>query len=149
MFIIFHSCFKYRFRMCHNARESVLVSKFPQHFQIVLNTVRIHHLLPLFSFSSLQFQIVSNTVRMHHLPSLFHFILCSSKLFQIPSECTIYRPCFIFFSAVPNCFKYHQNAPFTVLVSFYSLQFQIVLNTTRMHHLPSLFHFIVCSSKSF
>ena len=103
-----------------------------------------------------QFQIVSNTARMHHLPSLFSLFLCNSKSFQIPSECTIYRPCFHYFSAVPNCFKYRQNAPFIVLVfifflcssksfqipsectiyrpcfHFFSLQFQIVSNTVRI-----------------
>ena len=69
-YFFIQSCFKYLFRMCHKARESVLVSK------------------------------------------------CSSKLFQIPSEVTIYR--LLFFSAVPNRFKYRQNAPFIVLVFNFS-----------------------------
>ena len=44
------------------------------------------------------------------------FSVHSSKSFQIPSECTLYRPCF-FFSAVQTRFKYRQNTPFTVLIS--------------------------------
>jgi len=105
----------------------------------------------------------SNTVRMFHLPSLFFSavtnrfkyrhnaqfsvldvyisFLCSSKSFQIPSECTFTVLVFIFFSkvpyrfkyrqntffgvnvftfffAVPNRFKYHQNAPFIVIPFF-------------------------------
>ena len=63
---------------------------------------------------------------MHHLPSLFSL-----------------------FSAVPNRFKYRQNAPVTALVFIISLQFQVVSNTVRMHHLPSLFSLFLCSSKSF
>ena len=101
------------------------------------------------SFFIVVSNIVSECVIMHAKASLFQNFLSISKLFQIPSECTIYRPCFILFSAVPNRFQYHQNAPFTVLVSFYSLQSKIVSNTVRMHHLPSLFHFILCSPKSF
>jgi len=38
---------------------------------------------------SLKFQIVSNTVRMHHLSSLFLECSLHFKLFQWPSECTI------------------------------------------------------------
>ena len=55
-----------------------------------------------------------STVIMHELVSFF---LCHSKSFHIPTESTIYRPC------------------------FFSLQFQNSLNsnTVRMHHLPSLF----------
>ena len=98
---------------------------------------------------SLQFHIVSNTIRMHHLPSLFSFFLCNSISFKIPSECTIYRPCFHFFSASPYRFKYRKNAPFTVLVYIFFLQFHIVSNTVRMHHLPSLFSFFLCNSISF
>ena len=45
-------------------------------------------------------------------------------------------------------FKYHHNAPFTVLV-FIFLQLQIVSNTIRNHHLSSLFFKFICSSKSF
>ena len=92
-------------------------------------------------FFFLRFQIVSNTVRMHHLPSFF----CGSKSFQIPSECTLYHPCFLFFCGSKS-FKYRQNAPFTVLVLFF-LRFQIVSNTVRVHPLPSLFSFF-CGSKS-
>ena len=76
---------------------------------------------------------------MHHLDSLLSKCYLNFKVsFQIPSECTIYRPCFHFFlqfqivannqnapytvlvfkmlSAFPNRFKYRQNAPLTVLV---------------------------------
>ena len=68
-----HSCFKYRFRICHNARENVWKW-------------------------SMQSQIVSNTARNHNLPSSFS----------------------LFFSVVPNRFKYRQNATFTVLVFKFS-----------------------------
>ena len=60
----------------------------------------------------LQFQIVFNTVRMHVLETLFSFFLCSSKSFQIPTGCMPQRHFFHFFSAVPNRFKYRQNACF-------------------------------------
>ena len=51
-------------------------------------------------------------------------------------------------SAVPNIFKYRQNAPFSVFFFLFSLQFQIVSNAVRMHHLASLF-FSLCYYKSF
>ena len=51
------------------------------------------------------------------------------------------RPCFKMISAVAYCFKYRQNTPFTVIVFIFLLQFQIVPNTVRMNHLPSLFLF--------
>ena len=53
------------------------------------------------------------------------------------------RPCFKFFSSFPNNFKYHQNAPFTVI--FFSTVLQ---STVTMHALDTLFSFI-CSSKLF
>ena len=99
--------------------------------------------------------------------------LFSSKSFQIPPECTIYRPCFIYFSAVPNRFKYRQNAPCTVLVFIFSavpnrfkycqnecvrdIVFIIcseVTNRFKHHHnacnvLETLFSFLLSSSKTF
>ena len=45
----------------------------------------------------------------------------SSRSFQIPSECTIYRPCF----------------------NYFFLQFQIVSNAVIMNHLPTLFSFLM------
>ena len=85
--------------------------------------------------------IVSECVTiMHAKVSLCQNDICSSKSFQIPSQCTIYRPCFCFFSAVPNRLKYRQNACFRDIVFFFfSLQFQIVLNTVRIHALERLF----------
>ena len=61
--------------------------------------------------------VSSNKNRRHYLPPLFSFFLCTSKSFQTPLESTIYRPSFLYlFSAVPNRYKYRQNALFTVLV---------------------------------
>ena len=99
-----------------------------------------------FVCSSLQFQIVLNAVRMHYLASLFSKCVCNSKSFQMPSECTIHSLSLFskfslkseivsntarmhsyasLFSKFPNCVKYRQNTPFTVLVFIFSLQFQI------------------------
>ena len=68
------------------------------------------------------------------------FFLCISKSFQIPSEHNIYRPCFHFFSLqfqiVSNTVRIHYLPS---LFSFYSLHFQIVLNTVTMHALETLF----------
>ena len=77
---------------------------------------------PRFHFV-LQFQIVSNTVTTHHLRSLFSFILCSSKSFQIPSECMRQRPCF---QNVLCSSKYRQNACFRGTLFVFSQLFQIV-----------------------
>ena len=46
---------------------------------------------------------------------------------------------FIYFSTVPNCFRYHQNACFRDIVFIFSLQFQIVSYTFRAHALKTLF----------
>ena len=54
---------------------------------------------------------------MHDLPSFFQYFLCSYKSFQIISESSISR---------------------LYLFCIFSLQFQIVSYTTKMHHLPSL-----------
>ena len=64
-----------------------LFSFYSQQFQIVLSTVTMHALETLFPSISLQFQIVSNYTRVHALETLFSFLLCSSKSFQILSEC--------------------------------------------------------------
>ena len=84
---------------------------------------------------------------MHHLTSLFLFFLCSSKSFQIPPQCTIYHPCFHFFSAVPNLFKYRHNAQFTILVYIFFCSFKsfkIPSQCTLQLHSVNLF---LCSSK--
>ena len=82
----------------------------------------------------LQFQIP------YSIPSFFSAF---QNRFKLPSECTIYRPCFKGFSAFSNCFIYHRNAPFTVLVFKYFLHFQIVSYIIGMHHSPSLFSFFL------
>ena len=89
----------------------------------------------MLSFFSLQFQIYSITIRMHHFPSLFSIFLCSSISFQIPSECTMYHPCYQIFLCF-KLFKCCQNAPFTVFVF---KVFSAVPNTVRMHPLSSFF----------
>jgi len=76
----------------------------------------MHSFETLFSKCSLQFQIVLNIVRMHALETLFSKKNCSSKSFQIVSECILERHCFHFFSAIPNRFKYCQNACFRDIV---------------------------------
>ena len=129
-----NKCFKKR----QNARESVIVSKLSPEFQIVSNTVRMHHIPSLFSFYSLQFQIISNTVRMHHLPSLFSFCVFSAvrNWFKCRQNAPFNALVFKMISEVYNRFRYRQDAPFIVLV------FKIVsavLNAVRMHHLLSLF----------
>ena len=53
------------------------------------------------------------------------------------------RYCFHFFSAVASRFEHRQNACFRGIVFIFSLQFQVVSNTVRMHVLEILF------SKSF
>ena len=69
-----------------------------------------------------KFQIALNAVRMNHLPSML-------------SKCSV----LIFFCSSQNSFRCRENAPFIVLVFKMCLQFQIVSNTLRMHHLLSLF----------
>jgi len=59
----------------------------------------------------LQFQIP------YSIPSFFSAF---QNRFKLPSECTIYRPCFKGFSAFSNCFIYHRNASFTFLVLIFS-----------------------------
>ena len=90
---------------------------FSLQFQIVSNTFGANALKTLFSKCCLQFQIVLNTVTMHALDvHCFQLFLCSSKFFQIPPECMLWRHCFHFFSAVPNRFKCRQNACFRDII---------------------------------
>ena len=59
-------------------------------------------------------------------------VLFFSLQFQLPPECTIYRPCFHFcLSAVQNRFKYRQNAPFAVFVF---ILFSTVPNRLKYRH---------------
>ena len=85
----------------------------------------------------LQFQIFSNTVRMHSLETLFK------------KNCIVFK----MFYAVPNrlkschCSEWFKRHCFRV----FSLQFQIVSNTIRMHVLKTLvsnkiLHFPICSN---
>ena len=137
---------------------SLFVFIFSLQFQIVWNTTTAHT-LPLFVFiyfsavpnrfnsrynacfrniAFICFSAVPNrfdNLRMHALETLFSFFLCSSKWFQISSECMRKRHCFQndlcssdrfkychstwfndiviqMFSAFPNHFKYLQNAYF-------------------------------------
>jgi len=52
---------------------------------------------------------------------------------------------FIYFSAVLNRFRYHQNAYLRDIVFIFSLQFEIVSDTTRMHALETLY---MCKNKT-
>ena len=100
-----------------------------------------------FTYSSKSFQIPQECMLWIH--NCFQLFLYSTKSFQIPPECTLQRDCFPFISAVPNRFRYHQNAYFREIVFILFLQFQIVSDTTRMHTLQRLFSCYPCSSKSF
>jgi len=88
----------------------IFISKFSLQFQIVSNTVTMHALEIFISKFSLHVQIVSNSVRMH----------------------TVRDIVLIFFSAVPNRFKYRHNAIYGDIVFMFSLQFPIVSNSVRM-----------------
>ena len=152
IFFAVPSRLKYR----HSAYFKDIVFIFSQQFQIVSNTVRTHSSATFFSKGFLQFEIVLNTVRMHSLETLFSKKICSSKSFQLPSQCMLYTDIvFTFFSPVSNRFKCHQNASFRgivfqksaipnlfkyrqmhaweTLISKELLQFQIILNTIRLH----------------
>ena len=86
----------------------------------------MHAVEILFSKCSVQIQIVSNTVKMH---ALIIYII------------------FKMFPAVPNRFKYRQDACMRPsLFSNTSLKLQIVSNKVRMYAL-SCFQNYVCSSK--
>ena len=74
----------------------------------------MHHLNSLLLTFSLQVEIsyqIATLIKSKH-------VLFFSLQFQLPSECTILS-----------------------LISYFSLQFQIISNTIRMHNLPSLFSF--------
>ena len=88
------------------------------------------NMISCFSIWSLQFQIVSNTVR----------------------EVTIYRFLFLlFFSAVPNRFKYRQNAPFSVLVFkvFNAMPNHFKCRQNAPFTVPACFQNYLCNSKLF
>ena len=113
IFFAVPSRLKYR----HSAYFKDIVFIFSQQFQIVSNTVRTHSSVTFFSKGFLQFEIVLNTVRMHSLETLFSKKICSSKSFQLPSQCMLYTDIVsTFFSPVSNRFKYHQNASFRGIV---------------------------------
>ena len=135
---------------------------FFRQFQIVSNTATGNNLPSLFSFfrSSKSFKIPPECMLQRHC---FQTFLFSSKSIPIPSECMLQKHCFQnnFFSsksfqipsqfmrqrhnvfnnkksAVPNRFKYCQNACFGGIVFMFSLQLQIVSNTVRLHVLETL-----------
>ena len=72
--------------------------------------------------------------------TVFVFIVISAfpKLFQMQSECTVYRPCSHFclqFQIVSNSVRMHA---LDALVLKHSLQFHNVSSTVRIHHLALL-----------
>ena len=87
--VFIHCSFKYRFKKCHIARESVLVLKLSLQFQIVSNTVKMYHLPSLFSLLSLHFQNCFKCSRNAPCTVLVLIFVCSSKSFQIVSECML------------------------------------------------------------
>ena len=150
----------------------VLVLKCSLQIQnIVSNTVRMHHLPSLFSFSYLHFQIILKYHQSASFKDIFLFsavqnnfhcrqnaclrdkvfqnLLCIIKSFQIPSRCLLQKHCFHFFSLqfqiISNTVRMHV---LETLFSKFSLQFQIVSNSTRMYALETLLSFF-CTSKSF
>ena len=82
---------------------TLIKSKHKLFFSLQFRIVRMHALDTLFSSISLQFRIVSNTIRMHALETL----------------------CSLFFSAVPKCFKYLQDACFRYISIFLWLYFVV------------------------
>ena len=86
-----HTYFKYRFRMCHKAHKRVLVSNWSLQFQIVSNAP---FTVPVFKFLSVVPNCLKKTLEwILHRPC-FQNYLYNSKLFQMPSESTIYCACF-------------------------------------------------------
>jgi len=72
--------------------------------------------------------------------------ICSYKSFKMSSEWTLHRPCFLFFFYRSTTDR--MNYLPSLFLFFFSLQFQIVSNALRRHHVASLFSFF-CSSISF
>ena len=110
---------------------------------------------------------------MHRLLSLFSFCFCSSRSFQISSQCMLYIHCFhlylwssksfintirmhsletqfYFLSALPNRFNYRQNAYFRDIVF---KGFSALPNRFKSRHNAFLkrhcFNFFLCSSNAF
>jgi len=80
---------------------------------------------------------------------LVFIFFCSSKLFQIPSQCTVYHLAFIYFYAAPNCLIYHQNACLGDIVIkriCSSKSFQIL---SKGIFRDIVFNIFLCSSKLF
>ena len=74
---------KYHQNACFRNIVFKTISSVPNRFKY-----RHNSLLSLFSTTTnLHFQIVSNRVGMHALEALFSCFSCSSKSFQIPSDC--------------------------------------------------------------
>jgi len=130
----------FEFTSLADARESVHVSNWSLQFQIVSNTVRMHHLLSLISIF---FTSVPNSFEYRQNAPFSILVLkgflYDSKSFQIPSECTVLGPCFHFcslrFQIISNTVRMYHLAS---LFSIFSLYFKIVSNAVRIHHLASL-----------
>ena len=127
--------------------KKALFSKYSLHFQIVLNAVRMHALETLFSnilCSSKSFQILSDCMFQRHY---FQKDLCDSESFQIRQNACFRHVVFNIFSAVPNRFKYYQNACFRHIVfKMFTEVIRVVSNSVRLHALPC-FQNCLCSSK--
>ena len=107
LFAAFLNCFKY----CHNAcfRDIGFI-----YFSAVPNRFKYHHSACFRDIVFIFLSAVSNTVRMYKGLYVINISWIQNRRFSI---------IFISFSAFPNRFKYHQNAPFTVLVFIFSLHF--------------------------
>ena len=87
----------------------------------------MHHLPSLFSKVSLQFRIVSNTVRMHGSEIFFSAV---PNRFKYRHNACFRDIVLKNFSAIPNRFKYRQHACFRDIVFiFFFAAFQIISTT--------------------
>ena len=77
--------FQYRQNACFRNIVFKTISSVPNRFKYRHNSC-VRGIM-FSTTKNLQFQIVSNIVRMHALEALFSCFPCSSKSFQIPSDC--------------------------------------------------------------
>ena len=122
-----------RFKYRHNACFRDIFFIFFLQFQIVSNIGRRQNA----PFTVIVFKIFSAVPNRFKYRQdacfrdifLFFFLLCSSKSFKLPFSTPVFGSCkshcqnaclkdivFKFFSAAPNCFKYHQNIYFRGIV---------------------------------
>ena len=151
---------------CTRKRPCFHVFIFFLQFQIVSDTARMNTLETLFFcfFSTVpnrfryrknacfKYIIVFNYLSAvpnrfrYRKNACFRYIIVFNYFPTVPNRfkyrknaCFRYIIVFNYFSAVPNRFRYHQNEYFRDIVFIFFLQFQIVLDTTRMHALETMY----------